>query len=209
MRHVIILAGWVLVATHDPSVAQYPSVARDFSPATSAQQPRGQMPDLGRPTKNDDTLPLFDFDVYFPGTWTFEWDVPDGPLGPAGRLEGTTVYTALGDGVYQAVTDATGPTGRFTVKEVIRYQKEQKALTREVTDSRGYAYKQKGTIGGDLGGLYYIYFDSEPVTINGRSVRLKHGLRLTSPLSYRLSATVSVDNGPFTNYGTPWWRKVK
>jgi hypothetical protein len=39
-------------------------------------------------------------------------------------------------------------------------------------------------------------------------VRLKHVLRLTSPLGYRVSATVSVDNGPFTNYGTPWWRKA-
>ena len=80
------------------------------------------MPDLGRPTKNDDAIPLFDFDAYFLGAWTFEWDMPEGPLGPAGRLEGTTVYTALGGGVYQAVTDATGPAGKVTIKEVIRLQ---------------------------------------------------------------------------------------
>lgn len=177
-------------------------------PAGPSQQPKGQMPDLGRPTKHDDPLPLFDFDTYFLGRWTFEWDMPDGPLGPAGRVEGTTVYTAAGGGVYLATTEAAGPTGAITIKETIRYQKEQKTLTREVVDSRGVSYSQKGTIGGDLGGLYTIYFESEPVTLDGQSVRFKHSLRLTSPAAYRLSATVSVDNGPFRNYGSPWWRKV-
>jgi len=58
------------------------------------QLPRGQMPELGRPTQSDDPLPPFNFDDYFLGKWTFEWDVPEGPLGPSGRITGTTVYTA-------------------------------------------------------------------------------------------------------------------
>jgi hypothetical protein len=172
------------------------------------QQPRGQMPDLGRPTKPDDALPLFDFDKYFIGRWTFEWDMPDGPLGAAGRLEGSTVYSALGDGQYQALTEATGPTGKVTIKELITYDREKKTIARTVTDSRGFSYTQTGTVGGDLGGSYNIYFESNPITIGKQSVKLKHLLRLTSPLQYRVSATVSVDNGPFTNYGSPWWRKV-
>jgi hypothetical protein len=177
------------------------------TPTPAPQPPRGQMPDLGRPTKNEDTLPLFDFDAYFPGTWTFEWDMPDGPFGPAGRLEGTTVYSALGGGRYHAVTEATGPAGRVTIKEAITYQKDQKTLTREVTDSRGFSYSQKGTIGGDLGGLYYIYFESEPFTVNGTPVRVRHSLRLTAPLSYRLGVSVSESGGPFINNGNPWFRK--
>jgi hypothetical protein len=174
---------------------------------TPQTPPKGQMPDLGRPTKGDDTIPPFDFDAYFLGTWTFEWDMPEGPLGPAGRLEGKTVYTAVGGGVYHAVTDAVGPAGKITIKEVIRYKKGDKTLSRDVTDSRGYSYTQRGTIGGDLGGLYYIYFDSDTVQVGGKPVRLKHSLRLTAPLSYRLGVSVSEDNGPFINYGNPWWRK--
>jgi hypothetical protein len=174
----------------------------------SPQAPRGQMPDLGRPTKNDDAIPLFDFDAYFLGTWTFEWDLPDGPLGPAGRLEGRTTYTALGGSRYQAVTEATGPTGRVTIKEAITYDKEGKTMTREVTDSRGFSYAQKGTVGGDLGGLYYIYFESEPFPVNGKPVRVRHSLRLTAPLSYRLGVSVSEDGGPFINNGNPWFRKA-
>lgn len=184
---------------------------RGFHVRPAAQQPtqlpRGQMPDLGRHTRHDDEIPLFDFDAYFVGKWTFVWDMPEGPLGAAGRVEGTTVYRPAGPGVYEASTEATGPSGKIAVKELIRYHREQKTLSREVTDSRGFTYNQTGTIGGDLGGLYTIYFESAPFVVNGQSVRLRHTMRLTSPLNYRVSTTVSVGDGPFRNYGTPWWRK--
>jgi hypothetical protein len=170
-------------------------------------QPRGQMPDLGRPTKNDDALPLFDFDAYFLGKWTFEWDVPDSPLGPAGRIEGTTVYRKINEGLYEAVTTGRGPAGPIAIKEIIEYQREKKTATRRVTDSRGFAYLQTATIGGDLGGFYNIYFESSAFKAAGKSVRLKQNIRAGSPLAYRVATTISVDDGPYTNYGNPWWRK--
>src|SRR5688500_11268549 len=40
---------------------------------TKQQVPKGQMPALGRPKETGDTVPLFDFDNYFLGKWTFEW----------------------------------------------------------------------------------------------------------------------------------------
>lgn len=174
----------------------------------STQQPKGQMPDLGRHTKQDDQVPLFDFDAYFLGTWTFEWDMPEGPLGPAGRVEGTTTYTAAGEGLYDALTEATGPSGKIVIKERIRYNKTQKTLTREGEDSRGFKHSQTGTIGGDLGGFFTIYFESAPFLVNGRPVRLKHAMRLTAPLAHRVSITVAEGDGAFRNYGTPWWRKT-
>ena len=44
-------------------------------------------------------------------------------------------------------------------------------------------------------------------TYNGKAIRMKHGLRLLSPYNYKVAITVSVDGGPFKNYGNPWWRK--
>ena len=172
------------------------------------QPPKGQMPDLGRHTQQDDKVPPFDFDQYFLGTWSFEWDMPEGPLGPAGRVEGTTTYTG-GGGSYEAVSEAAGPSGKFAVRERLHYQKDQKTVTREVDDSRGFKYRQTGTVGGDLGGFFTIYFDSEPFTVSGKPVRLKHTMRLTAPLAHRVSITVAEGDGPFRNYGTPWWRKVQ
>lgn len=183
-------------------------VAEQSTQTPPPQLPKGQMPDLGRHTQQDDKVPLFDFAAYFVGKWTFEWDMPEGPLGPAGRVEGSTVYAAAGDNVFEAVTEGTGPQGTFTAKETIRYQREQKTLSREVVDSRGFTYTQKGTIGGDLGGFYTIYFESDPFVVSGVTVRLRHTMRLTAPLAYRVSTTVAVKDGEFSNYGTPWWRKA-
>jgi hypothetical protein len=174
----------------------------------SAQLPKGQMPDLGRPTKVGDELPLFNFDEYFLGKWTFEWDVPEGALGPSGRITGTTTYKAIDAGrFYDVTTEAMGPGGAFTLRETIAYQRDNKTLARHVTDSRGFSFLQAGTIGGDLGGIYNIFFESTPFTYNGKTVRIKHAIRLLSPLNYKVATTVSVDGGPFRNYGNPWWRK--
>ena len=169
--------------------------------------PRGQMPDLGRPTKPSDALPPFNADEYFPGTWRFEWDVPEGALGESGRLEGTTTYKPLGSGKFDVSTSATGAWGAFKVHELLTYDQQQKTVSRSVEDSRGFSYQQTGTIGGDLGGFWNIYLEGTPFAFNGHSIRIKHSIRLLSPFNYKVGVTVSVDGGPFRNYGNPWWRK--
>jgi hypothetical protein len=171
------------------------------------QLPRGQMPDLGRPTKPDDKNPPLNAQEYFPGKWTFEWDVPESVLGDAGRIAGTTIYKSSDGKTFDVATDATGPSGAFKVHEVLVYDKEKDTVTRQVTDSRGFSYSESGTIGGDLGGYYNIYLEGTPFTVNGHTIRFKHAMRLLSPLNYKVSVTMSVDGGPFRNYGNPWWRK--
>jgi hypothetical protein len=175
---------------------------------SSGDQIRGQAPDRGRPTRHDDEQPLLDFNAYFIGApWTFEWDVPESPLGQAGSITGTTIYTATSEKTFQAKTDAEGPDGKFTVTETITYEKEQKRMSRHVVDSRGFTFDETATIGADLGGFYNILFESGPFTAGGHKVRIKHTMRLNSPAAYRVATSVSVDDGPFTNYGNPWWRK--
>jgi hypothetical protein len=178
-----------------------------LAPLAAQQVPKGQMPALGRPTQTGDEVPLFDFDAYFLGTWTFEWSMPETVLGPAGPYTGTTVISKLDGRFYQAVTEGEGPAGPFTVREVLAYHREHKTMARTVTDSRGFTYFQFGPLGGDLGGIYNVHLESAPFTVNGTSVRLRHTLSLVSPLNYRVATGISVDGGPFRNLGTPWWRK--
>ena len=170
--------------------------------------PKGQMPILGRATDSNDKVPLFDFDAYFLGKWTFEWSMPESPLGPAGPYSGTTTVSKINDLYYEALTDGEGPNGAFKIREVIAYHKENKTLARHVTDSRGFSYLQFGPVGGDLGGIYNVHFESAPFTVNGKSVRVRNTMHLLSPLNYRVASSISVDGGPFTNLGTPWWRKT-
>jgi len=189
-------------------VAMFAALALQSQPQQPPKpMPRGQMPDLGRPTKPGDDLPAFSANDYFPGKWTFEWDVPDSVLGEAGRIAGTTVYKSSDGKTFDVTTDAKGPSGAFTMHETLAYDKEKKTVSRQVTDSRGISYSQSGTIGGDLGGYYNIYLEGTPFTFNGHTLRLKHAMRLLSPLNYKTSVTMSVDGGPFRNFGNPWWRK--
>jgi hypothetical protein len=196
MRHLIAVVGLVV-----------------FVPVLSAQDPtqqvpRGQMPTLGRPTESSDKVPLFDFDDYFIGKWTFEWSVPDSPLGPAGDITGTTIVTRLSPGYYEAQVEGTGPSGKFRSKEIWAYQKDNHIVARTVLDPKGaMQYMQIGPIGGDLGGIYNIHLESAPYMAGGKSVRFRSVLKLLSPLSYRVAMSLSVNDGPFTNLGNPWWRK--
>ena len=183
------------------------SLALLTSVLRSQQLPKSQLPDLGRTTKEGDELPLFNFQEYFNGKWNFEWDVPEGPLGAEGQITGTTVYKALDPRFYEAETEAKGPDGPFKIKEVIAYHRENKTLSRYVTDSRGFSYMQIGRIGGDLGGYYNIYYEGSPFTFKGQTIRVKSTMRLLAPLNYKVETTVSVNGGRYMNYGSPWWRK--
>ena len=75
------------------------------------------------------------------------------------------------------------------------------------TNTPGATYFQSGPIGGDLGGIYNIHFESAPFMAGGKSVRFRSSLRLLSPLNYRVAMSLSVNDGPFTNMGNPWWKK--
>jgi hypothetical protein len=187
----------------------HPVVIAAQQPAQPAapQTPKGVMPNLGRPTQADDKIPLFNFDEYFTGKWTFEWIVPESPLGPAGEVAGTTTFKPVDGRYYQAETDAKGPAGAFKVREKIAYHAENKTIVRQVTDSRGFSYLTMATVGADLAGIYYIYFESEPFTYRGKTIRIKENWRLVSPVNNKVTLTLSADAGRFLNYGSPWWNK--
>lgn len=179
---------------------------------TPPPQIKGQTQVLGRPTRETDPIPVFDFDVYFLGRWAFELDVPDTDLGPGGTIKGTTTYRAVPNGTfdggafYEAETEATGPSGPLKIREVIGYEIAHKAMSRQVTDSRGFSYLQIGPIGADLGGYFNLHFAGTPFTYKGKTIKLDHSLRLLSPVQYQVRSTITV-NGTTMPYGTAWWKK--
>jgi hypothetical protein len=173
------------------------------------EQPKGLMPNLGRPTKTEDVVPPLDFEKYFVGTWTFAADAPDTVLGPGGESSGTITYRKTGDGTYQAITEGKNDSGSFTIRETITYQPGETTATRFVEDSRGYSYRQTGEVGGNIGGDYRLFFKSAPFTYKGTQVRLNHTIYLAAPLTFRIDLEVSEGTGPFVHM-SPWrFRRVK
>jgi hypothetical protein len=167
------------------------------------EPPKGLMPDLGRPTRPEDEVPLLDFDKYFLGTWTFAADAPDSVLGPGGEVSGTVTYRKVGDSFYEARYEGKSEAGTFTIAETIAYHREQKVAFRHVTDSRGYSYVQTAAVGGNIGGDYRLFFHSAPFTYKGKQVRLNHTIYLAAPLTFRVDLEVAEGTGPFVHM-SPW-----
>jgi len=193
MKAIFTLAGMAIAMT-----------ALSAQPPTPPAEPqiRGAMPNLGRPTEASDKTPPFDFDGYV------EWIVPESALGPAGDISGTMTFKAVEGKFFTSDANLKGPAGPFKVHERIAYHTENRTIVRYGTDSRGFSYMSIAPVGSDLGGFYYMYFESEPFTYKGKTLRVKENWRLTSPLNYKVSMTLSVDGGRFLNYGNPWWQKA-
>jgi hypothetical protein len=181
--------------------------------ASSAQvplkePPKGLMPNLGRPTKADDVVPLLDFDQYFLGHWRFAADAPDSVLGAGGEISGTVSYRKIGDGFYEARYEGKSESGKFTITETIAYHREQKVAFRHVVDSRGYTYTQMAEVGGNIGGDYRLFFQSAPFSYKGKQLRLNHTVYLAAPLTFRVDVEVAEGTGPFIHM-SPWrYRRV-
>ena len=80
-------------------------------------------------------------------------------------------------------------------------------FTRYEVDSRGFELFKAGRVGGDLGGFYTIHYQTPPFEVDGQQVQLRLDTRLVSPVNYRVESRISVDGGPFRNFGTAWWTK--
>ncbi len=161
-----------------------------------------------RPTDPNDPMPPPNMD-YFIGAWTFEWNVPESPLGPAGKIKGTETYKKNPNGSYESEIVGEGPAGAIKGKATTLYNEKDKLVTRTESGFLGIPMTKTGPIGGDLGGYYTIFWETAPVKKNGKTVKLKGKTLMLSPAHYRLTVQISVDGGPYTNFGNPWFRKVE
>ena len=169
------------------------------------QQP-AQQP--SRPTDPNDPMPPPNMD-YFLGTWSFEWNVPESPLGPAGKFKGTETYKrGQGGAAYESEITGEGPQGAFKARATTTYDEKERKVTRNESGLFGVAIVKSGSIGGDLGGYSTIFWESAPIKKEGKSIKLKGKTQMLSPANYRLQVQISVDGGPYTNFGNPWFRKT-
>src|SRR5215470_14008193 len=90
-------------------------------------QPTQQQP--SRPTEPTDPMPPPNMD-YFLGTWVFEWNVPESPLGPAGKFKGKETYKKSNGNAYESEIEGDGPLGAFKGRATTNYNEKEKLVTR-------------------------------------------------------------------------------
>lgn len=166
-------------------------------------------PPQTRATEPTDAMPPPNMD-YFLGSWSFEWNVPESPLGPAGKIKGTETYKkAANPSTYESEIVGEGPSGAFKGRATTVYNEKERQVSRSENGLFGVALTRNGPIGGDLGGYYTIFWETAPIKKNGKTIRLKGKTLMLSPAHYRLTVQISVDGGPYTNFGNPWFRKAE
>jgi len=174
----------------------------------------GRLDALTRPTVGvegsgggDDPAP---FDPhYFVGVWEVEGVLPDSPLGASTEFYGTETVRYLDACTYESALEASVVGGTVTVSSRFMYDRRATYLVREENDSRGFAFLKVGPVGGDPGGYFSHHWEAAPVMSDGTQVRLSGRTFMVSPYSYEIRTRMSVDGGPFVNYGTVRWERVE
>ncbi len=161
---------------------------------------------LTRTTLNNDAPAPFDPD-YLVGRWTFEYDIPESALGPAGQVSGTETVQYVDGCLYEGTTQAKGPTGAFTIKSTIVYDPSAHYMIVLERDSRGFEVLKSGRVGGDSGGYYTHHWQAAPLTVKRTKVRLKGTTFMASPANFRVRTDISEGDGPFVNLGTVWMQR--
>ena len=136
-----------------------------FQPLFPVIQQPAQQP--SRATNPDDPMPPPNLD-YFLGSWSFEWNVPESPLGPAGKFKGIETYSkGKENSSYESVIEGEGPQGAFKGRSLMVYREKEKQVTRTETGMFGISQTKTGPIGGDLGGYYKIFWETAPIKKDG------------------------------------------
>src|SRR5258706_816954 len=154
-----------------------------------------------RPTQPGDPMPPPNLD-YFVDTWSFDWNVPESPLGPAGKMKGTETYKKILSGQkYESEIQGEGPDGTFQGRAITSYDEKEKLVSRYEIFSYGVSAFKNGKIGGDLGGYYTIFWESAPIKRNGRTIRLKGKNQMLSPAHYPGLIEHSIEDRPYHTIG--------
>jgi hypothetical protein len=158
---------------------------------------------LTRTTLNNDAQAPFDPE-YLVGRWTFEYDVPESALGPAGPISGTETVRHVEGCLYEGTTQAKGPAGAFTIKSTIVYDPSARYMIILERDSRGFEVLKSGRVGGDSGGSYTHHWQAAPFTVKRTKLKQKGTTFMASPVHFRVRTEIAEGDGPFVNLGTVW-----
>ena len=139
---------------------------------------------------------------FFVGTWEFESVLPESPLGEAGEFYGTETVRHVEGCTYESRTTATLAGSEVTMTSRLIYDRRAEYMVRIDDDSRGFEIVKVGVLRGDPGGYFSHHWEAPAIDVRGSQVRMRGRTYITSPFAMRDRTEISVDGGPFTNFGT-------
>ena len=168
---------------------------------------------LRRPTlgvegdnEGDDPAP---FDPhYFLGGWEVEGVLPESPLGESSEFVGTETVRHVDGCTYESMIEAATVDGEVTVESTLVYDRRMSYMVRREEDSRGFELLKVGRVGGDPGGYFSHHWEAAPIMRQGNRIRLTGRTFILSPFYFEVRMRMSIDGGPFANFGTLRWERL-
>jgi hypothetical protein len=135
---------------------------------------------------------------FFAGTWQFEGEAKDSPMGPGGKLSGTDMCRWF-DGGFQLVCqgDMTGPRGAGKSASVWAWDPAQSAYTYFGYNSLGDAFYVTGRVAGKV-----WTWDAEMPTGQGGTAKVRAVITEESPTAYSWTFSMSPDGTSWTELET-------
>jgi len=150
-----------------------------FTVVATAQNP--QMPTPGAEQKRL---------AYYAGTWTSEFEVKPGSMGPGGKATGTDRSEMMPGGFF-LVTHTNGKSFMGDIHEVavMGYDAEGKVYTYDAYNNFGEAEHFKGTVQGDT------WTWTSESKVGGQSVKMRFIAKEVSPTMYTMKLEMAGASG--------------
>lgn len=132
--------------------------------------------------------------AYFAGRWNGTGEMKPGPMGPGGKMTGTSNCEWFAGGFYlMCRSDGSGPSGEMHSLGIMGYSSERKRYTFYGIDNSGMgAEPWYGLLSGDTWN-----WEGESM-MGGKAVKGRYVIKQTSPDRYTWKWEMAVGGGPWT-----------
>ncbi len=135
---------------------------------------------------------------YLEGTWAFSWDGRESPI-TAGPRAGTATFTRIGQSNFINLQVEGQVDGGRAFKEsgVVAWSPETKMLVVHEKTATNAEMLSVGNWSSPLS----ILFDVQPLSVEGKLLRLRRSWAIISATSFTVTEELSTDGGPFIRLG--------
>ena len=144
--------------------------------------------------------------AYLEGSWTFSWEGRESPI-TGGPRTGTATFTRIGESNFLDlhVEGKVDGGGAFKESGVVHWSPNQKVLVVHEKTATNAEMLSVGDWSSPIG----IRFDTQPLRVQGKLLKLRRSYAIISATSFRVTEDLSTDDGPYVRLGVGSFTKMK
>ena len=135
---------------------------------------------------------------YLSGTWTLQWTGRESPITPGPRT-GTVTFSAQSSGNTLAMTGEGKTDAGAAYKEAGTFVWDPTKKTLDIQERLTTGVEIQGI--GDWSSPLSIRFESQPVQVQGQTLKVRRTYSILSAISFSVAEELSTNGGPYQRLG--------